>query len=317
MSLRTDRDWVNDTVRFVGARRRGMAGWAGRCPTCRVRGGCCLPSWWRRWPVSMSISSAFVPGVRCGSPTSGAQSGSPVKATPEARSDRPAGGVAAAADRRAVRSTGRPQGPRNKATVILVIDVSRSMNATDVAPSRIKAAQAAAKEVRRRTDRGHQPGADLVCGHRVDAGVADPRPHGHQGRRRQTTTGRNKTATGEGIFAAIQQIQTLNTVLGGDKAARRPASCSCPTARETVPDNPNNPRGAFTAARKARRRRSPYRRSPSARWAAPSISKATRSLSRRRRVVAQDRQYQRRRVLHRRQPRRTQPGVRAAEGHRL
>ena len=35
--------------------------------------------------------------------------------------------------------------PRNKATVILVMDVSRSMNATDVEPSRIKAAQAAAR----------------------------------------------------------------------------------------------------------------------------------------------------------------------------
>ena len=29
MSLRTDRDWVNDTVRFVGARRRGMAAGVG------------------------------------------------------------------------------------------------------------------------------------------------------------------------------------------------------------------------------------------------------------------------------------------------
>ncbi len=36
--------------------------------------------------------------------------------------------------------------PRNKATVILVMDVSRSMNATDVSPSRIKAAQEAAKK---------------------------------------------------------------------------------------------------------------------------------------------------------------------------
>ena len=36
--------------------------------------------------------------------------------------------------------------PRNKATVILVMDVSRSMNATDVAPSRIRAAQEAAKK---------------------------------------------------------------------------------------------------------------------------------------------------------------------------
>ena len=30
LSLRTDRDWISDTVRFVGERRRGIAAGVGR-----------------------------------------------------------------------------------------------------------------------------------------------------------------------------------------------------------------------------------------------------------------------------------------------
>ncbi|MCB1294300.1 MAG: VWA domain-containing protein [Gordonia sp.] len=146
--------------------------------------------------------------------------------------------------------------PRNKATVILVIDVSRSMNATDVAPSRIKAAQAAAKKFADELTEGINLGLISFAG--TASTLVSPTPD-HTATKADVGKLQlaDKTATGEGIFAAIQQIQTLNTVLGGDKAAPPARIVLLSDGKETVPDNPNNPRGAFTAARKAKEEKIP------------------------------------------------------------
>lgn len=141
--------------------------------------------------------------------------------------------------------------PRNKATVILVIDVSRSMNATDVAPTRIKAAQAAAKKFADDLTDGINLGLISFAG--TAATLVSPTPD-HNATKEAIDKLRldDKTATGEGIFAAIQQIDTLNAVLGGDNAAPPARIVLLSDGKETVPDDPDDPRGAFTAARKAK-----------------------------------------------------------------
>lgn len=141
--------------------------------------------------------------------------------------------------------------PRNRATVILVMDVSRSMNATDVAPSRIEAAQAAAKKFADELTDGINLGLISFAG-TASTLVAPTPDHNATKIAVDKVQLADKTATGEGIFAALSQIQTLNAVLGGSDVAPPAQIVLLSDGKETVPANPNNPRGAFTAARKAK-----------------------------------------------------------------
>lgn len=140
--------------------------------------------------------------------------------------------------------------PRNKATVILVIDVSRSMNSTDVAPTRIKAAQSAAKKFADDLTDGINLGLISFAG--TASTLVSPTPdHNATKVAVDKLQLADKTATGEGIFAALQQIKTLNAALGGDNAAPPAHIVLLSDGKQTVPDSPDDPRGGFTAARKA------------------------------------------------------------------
>lgn len=141
--------------------------------------------------------------------------------------------------------------PRNRAVVMLVVDVSESMIATDVAPSRIEAAKKAGK----RFVDGLTPGINIGLVEFAAGAtmlVAPTADHAAADRAINTLQPQPRTATGEGIFAALQAIATLSAVMGGG-AGPPPARIVLESdGKETVPSDPSEPRGAFTAAQAAK-----------------------------------------------------------------
>lgn len=61
-----------------------------------------------------------------------------------------------------------------------------------------------------------------------------------------------RTATGEAIFTSLQSIDTLSAVLGGSDQAPPARIVLLSDGKQTVPDNSDDPRGGFTAARQAK-----------------------------------------------------------------
>ena len=140
--------------------------------------------------------------------------------------------------------------PRNRAVVMLVIDVSQSMRATDVAPSRLAAAQEAAKQFADQLTAGINLGLIAYAG--TATVLVSPTTN------RDATKAAidklqlaDRTATGEGIFTALQAIATVGAVIGGGDAPPPARIVLMSDGKETVPSNPDNPKGAYTAARTA------------------------------------------------------------------
>jgi Ca-activated chloride channel family protein len=141
--------------------------------------------------------------------------------------------------------------PRNRATVVLVIDVSLSMEATDVAPSRLKAAQDAATQFARNMTPGINLGLISFAG--TATVLVNP------------TTDRNgvikaienlklaqSTATGEGIFAALQSVESFSSVVGGADGPPPARIVLMSDGKQTVPEDLYAARGAYTAAQAAK-----------------------------------------------------------------
>ena len=141
--------------------------------------------------------------------------------------------------------------PRNRAVVMLVIDVSESMAATDVAPSRIAAARAAGKDFAGELTPGinlglveFASGATMLVAPTTNRDAVD--------RAIDTLQPQPRTATGEGLLTALQAIATFTAVMGGGDGPPPARIVLESDGAETVPSNPDDPRGAFTAARAAR-----------------------------------------------------------------
>jgi Ca-activated chloride channel family protein len=141
--------------------------------------------------------------------------------------------------------------PRNRAVVMLVIDVSESMISTDVAPSRIEAAKQAGRQFADGLTSGINLGlvefaasATMLVAPTTDRGAVD--------RAIDTLQAQPRTATGEGIFTALQAIATVGAVMGGGSGPPPARIVLESDGKETVPADPDAPRGAFTAARAAK-----------------------------------------------------------------
>ena len=141
--------------------------------------------------------------------------------------------------------------PRNRAVVMLVIDVSESMVATDVAPNRLAAAKEAGKRFADELTPGINLGlvefsgtATLLMSPTTDREAVKAAI--------DTLKAAERTATGEGIFTALQAIAATVGVLGGGNAPPPARIVLESDGKETVPGDPDAPRGAFTAARAAR-----------------------------------------------------------------
>ncbi len=141
--------------------------------------------------------------------------------------------------------------PRNRAVVMLTIDVSQSMRATDVEPSRLAAAQEAAKQFADQLTPGINLGLIAYAG--TATVLVSPTTN------REATKNAidklqlaDRTATGEAIFTALQAIATVGAVIGGGDTPPPARIVLMSDGKETVPSNPDNPKGAFTAARTAK-----------------------------------------------------------------
>ncbi|WP_028932220.1 VWA domain-containing protein [Pseudonocardia spinosispora] len=149
--------------------------------------------------------------------------------------------------------TAEAQVPRNRATVILVIDISESMRATDVAPSRLLAAQTAAKAFADQLTPGINLGLISFAG--TAAVLVSPTVDRAPVKRAiDGLHTAESTATGEAIFAGLQSIDSFSQALSGGGEGPPPARIVLMSdGKQTVPgpDGENEPRGSFTAARKA------------------------------------------------------------------
>ena len=147
--------------------------------------------------------------------------------------------------------------PRNRATVMLVIDVSLSMESTDVAPTRLKAAQDAARSFAEGLTPGVNLGLISFAG-TATVLVAPTTERAGVVKSIDNLKLAQSTATGEGIFAALQSIEGFSSVVGGAEGPPPARVVLMTDGKQTVPtDDPYDPRGAYTAAQEAKKQQVP------------------------------------------------------------
>ncbi len=141
--------------------------------------------------------------------------------------------------------------PRNRATVMLVIDVSLSMRATDIEPSRLAAAQREAKRFAHELTPGVNLGLVSFAGSPTVL-VSPTTERVSVVRAIDNLKLAEATGTGEAIFAALSSIEAFGAVVS-DAQGPPPARIVLLTdGKQTVPTpDGDDPRGGFTAGRAA------------------------------------------------------------------
>jgi len=137
--------------------------------------------------------------------------------------------------------------PRNRATVMLVVDVSLSMKATDVKPSRLEAAQVAAKSFAE----GLTPGINLGLISFAGSATVLVAPTTDRAAVTQSIDGlklAQSTATGDALVAAMASIDSFGKVVGGAEGPPPARIVLMTDGKETV-----GTRKAFDAAEDAKK----------------------------------------------------------------
>ncbi|WP_231982106.1 VWA domain-containing protein, partial [Mycobacterium sp. E2327] len=163
-------------------------------------------SWWRHVPIVVALLSLFLLTVALATPTH---------------------------DMRI---------PRNRACVVLIIDMSNSMRATDVEPNRLKAAEQAASQFASQLT----PAINLGLVEFAANASLLVSPTTNRAAVKAAIDGLKpapKTATGEGIFTALQAIATVGSVMGGGEGPPPARIVLESDGAENVPLDPNAPQG--------------------------------------------------------------------------
>jgi Ca-activated chloride channel family protein len=141
--------------------------------------------------------------------------------------------------------------PRNRAVVMLVIDVSESMVADDVPPNRLAAAKDAGKQFADELTPGINLGLIAFAG-TASVLVSPTTNRALMKAAIDKLQAAERTATGEGIYTALQAIATVGAVMGGGDSPPPARIVLESDGKETVPSDPEAPRGAYPAARAAK-----------------------------------------------------------------
>jgi Ca-activated chloride channel family protein len=143
------------------------------------------------------------------------------------------------------------QVPRNRATVMLAIDVSLSMRATDVSPSRLQTAEQAATEFVDQLPPGINLGLVSFAG-TATVLVSPTRDRDTVKRAISTLQLAESTATGEAIQASLASIRSVATQIQGPEQPPPGRIILLSDGKQTIPSDLDAPRGAFTAADQAK-----------------------------------------------------------------